>query len=226
MLRLQEVDAEIHMIEDEVRRYPVLRKARRDEVERVRHKLDQAQARRKDLELHIRESERSVASLREDLVRFQTQQSRVKNQKEYEALEHEVTQALENISAEDEKGLEFLEKEELLDREIADLSENFDLRQQECDDETARLDGREQEKARLLKRLQDERARIADSVDAAVLPRYERLKAQFPGNCVVPIRDGNCGGCFIHILPRILQEIQSSGKLSQCDSCKRFLYAD
>jgi len=224
LLQLQEVDAEILKTRKELERYPTLRKARADEASALRKKLDEARHNRVQLEKRIHESEVNVAKWREDLVRFAAQQARVKTQKEFDALSHEIAETQQRISAEDDKGLEFVTEEEQLDAEIARLQTHLAERSAECEKEIARLQEREMEKTAFLNSLLEQRAKAADRIEANLLKRYERLAGIFPGGTLVPVLEGNCGGCNMRVLPRTLQDIQRGESLTECASCHRFLY--
>jgi uncharacterized protein len=224
LLQLQELDAETLKTRKELERYPALRKARRDEVAALSKKLDEAKHNRVELEKRIHESEVNVAKWREDLVRFAAQQERVKSQKEYDALSHEIGETGQRISAEDEKGLEFVTEEERLDTEIAQLQKHLEERNAECEKEMARLDEREKEKAAYLDSLAQQRDKAVAKIAEDFLKRYERLAGVYPGNALVPVQEGNCGGCNMRVLARTLQDVQRSDSLVECTSCHRFLY--
>ncbi|MFP4380578.1 MAG: zinc ribbon domain-containing protein [Candidatus Sumerlaeia bacterium] len=225
LLKIQELDAEIHKLQAELKRYPALKKAHRDEVKRITAKLDTAREKRRQLELKIRESEHNVEALRQDLVKLETQLSNVKNQKEYEAVNQEISERQEKISLADEVGLEHLEQEEKLDSEIAEQEKSLELRSRESDREIERIEGREKEKNALLGRLKEQREKLAADVETAVLQRYERLNTKHPGNAVVPVEGGNCAGCHMHLLPRVIQDVARDETITECASCHRLLYS-
>jgi predicted nucleic acid-binding Zn-ribbon protein len=224
LLQIQELDGEIFKTQSELERYPALRKAHQDEVRRIAVRLEAAIEKRRQLELKIRASESAVKQLRQELKKFDEQLSAVKNQKEYEAINQEIAKSKEKVSQEDEKGLEHILEEEKLDAEIKEQQTSLELRKRESDHEIARLSEREGEKGGLLKRLQNERARLAEAVDPATLRRYDRLNDKTPGNSIVPVEAGKCGGCHMLVQSRTIQDAQRDETLTECTSCHRFLY--
>lgn len=220
--RLQEVDGEIHRLQEELSRYPQLRKAREDEVARAQKQLDEAEEQRKNLELRIRQSEEEVQEWRQEIAKLNVQLSNVKNQKEYEAVNHEIDQLNARISEADEKGLAFLEEEEALDEKITRIQKDLDYKAGECRKELERVNEREAEKKPMLENRLELRQDLAAEVDPAVLRRYDRLNTQFPGQALAAIENGNCGGCHLRLQARTIQDVEQ-GELTHCTSCQRFL---
>jgi hypothetical protein len=226
LLQVQEADAEIQRIERELERYPGLRRTREADVERARRQIEEARGPMKELGRRVRQTEAEVREWRETLRRFAAQQANVKTQKEYDALTHEMAEMEQKISKADEQGLAYIEEEEGLSERIADLEENVEARESAREQELRRLAEREAEKSALLAEFQARRRQMAEQVDEDLLQQYERLRGHNTADCVVPVVDGNCGGCHMRILPRHLQEISRPDAIVRCDSCHRFLYVE
>lgn len=224
LLDLQGLDAELHKAGVDLKRYPELVAGLEREVARVEKKLESAELKRADLEKRVRASEKQVGALRVALEKFSQQQSGVKNQKEYDALSHEIAEAESRISAEDEAGLLLLEEEEALDGEIEKLRGQLEKRRGDCAKEVARIEGLAEGRRSLVARVELERGRLLGCLDDSVRGVYETLNLRYPGKAVVGVSDGNCGGCFIRLLPRIIQDAGNKDTLTRCDSCGRFLY--
>ena len=224
LIELQEVDCEIMRLREELTRYPQIRKTRLGEVERAKEKVREAEAEIAELEKRVRETERQVQEWRDDLKRFELQQSQVKDQKSYDALTHEIEQTHGKIAEADEHGAEYLIHEEELDDKLGELTKSLAAKQRECDEEIRRVDEREAEKNSLLERFETRRAQITSGVDPTILRRYERMLTLHPGSTVVPAEDNHCGGCHININSRIHQSLQDPDTITECDSCHRFIY--
>ena len=105
-----------------------------------------------------------------------------------------------------------------------DLEKKQKLKQEECDREEKRLLEVEKDARERLTTLRAQRDAVTADIDNGLLHRYERLCSQYPGTSIAPVRNGNCGGCFIRVLPRTLQEIERPGSVVECTSCHRLLY--
>ncbi|HNY27806.1 MAG TPA: hypothetical protein PLA90_08315 [Candidatus Sumerlaeota bacterium] len=224
ILSLQATENEITKVEAVIRRYAEARPICQARLGRARQKVEEGRAAVRALEKQIRETERQVTEWRENLRKFTAQQFKVKNQKEYDALTAQIEELRQKISDADEKGLAYLDQEEALARKLTQIEEHLESEERECQAELARIDQGVAENSALLEKLQGGRAVLAQRVDPVFLQRYERMRERFPGNCVVPLRDGNCGGCHMKVVLHTIQASSQGGGLAVCNSCHRFLY--
>ena len=72
--------------------------------------------------------------------------------------------------------------------------------------------------------MQAERQRIAQEADPNALSRYDRLMRSKNDFAVVPIRNGNCGGCHLNVTPQLVHNAKHGSELTSCDYCGRILY--
>ncbi|MBN1867036.1 hypothetical protein JW916_07055 [Candidatus Sumerlaeota bacterium] len=224
LLALQELDREIFRLRSELGRYPALRETRLSDLDRTRRELDQARKENVDLEKRIRDEERQVLEWRASLGKLNAQQMRVKTQKEYDALTHEMEDLRRKISEADDQGLRILEEEEAIASKIAELETTLATKETTCREEVERLEEREKEKSAELVAFESRRTEQAAVVEPALLHRYGRLSETHRGTCVAPVQDGNCGGCFVRVIPSRMQEMTRDESIAECDHCHRFLY--
>ena len=69
-----------------------------------------------------------------------------------------------------------------------------------------------------------ERAARARRIEAGLLQSYARLLKSRGGLAVVPVKDSNCGGCFVAITPQAHTEVRKGEALLTCANCQRILY--
>lgn len=224
ILSLQAAENEITKVEAVIRRYGEARPVCQARLGRARQKVEAGKTEVRALEKQIRETERQVAEWRENLKKFTAQQFKVKNQKEYDALTTLIEETHQKISDADEQGLTYLEQEEVLAGKLAQLEAHLESEERECQEELERIDRGVAENSALLEKLRGGRAILAQGVDPAFLQRYERIRERFPGDCVVPLRDGNCSGCNMKVVLHTIQASSQGGGLTVCNSCHRFLY--
>jgi predicted nucleic acid-binding Zn-ribbon protein len=98
----------------------------------------------------------------------------------------------------------------------------------EQDAEFARLRAaKEAELARLQEEVAaftKERAGRARRIEAGLLQSYARLLKSRGGLAVVPVKDSNCGGCFVALTPQTHTEVRRGEALLTCANCQRILY--
>ncbi|MGH7473806.1 MAG: zinc ribbon domain-containing protein, partial [Candidatus Methylomirabilales bacterium] len=75
-----------------------------------------------------------------------------------------------------------------------------------------------------LERLQEERRRQANRVEASLLQTYQRLLRSRGGLAVVPVKDGSCLGCHVALTPQTYNELRKGEVFVSCANCQRILY--
>lgn len=124
----------------------------------------------------------------------------------------------------DDQQIEFMEKIELAQKEVAAVNEQVQAAKKTLDSRMAELKSRE---AKLLKDLAEaeaERAGRAEGVDEVLRSKYERLTKNKPGRVVVGIAHGVCGGCHMGLSRSIVLQCQGGREIMQCPNCGRILY--
>ena len=75
-----------------------------------------------------------------------------------------------------------------------------------------------------MKRLADERARVAGSLSAAALSLFEHVSKHRRGVALSEAREGHCTACHVRLRPQVFNEVRRNDGLIQCESCSRILY--
>jgi predicted nucleic acid-binding Zn-ribbon protein len=78
------------------------------------------------------------------------------------------------------------------------------------------------------RRVEQVRAREAalPKVLPANLQQYDRVRARFPENPMVPITNGSCSGCYIQVAAQLMVNVHKGDALVKCRGCGRFIYLD
>lgn len=195
-------------------------------IKEAETKLEAAEQQGKELDASDSKLKREKKQIEERLVDLHTKLNLVKTTREYENRQkeiksqkdrfHEIERLFEESAArkpEIEKNIESFRKEteeikEHLSAEINELLEQ----QRAFDERLSAIESREREK------------RV--DVPAAILERVDKLVLLRQGVAVVPINDGSCGGCGIHVSPQTIQVAKRGLDLIQCDRCSSYLYWD
>jgi predicted nucleic acid-binding Zn-ribbon protein len=80
-------------------------------------------------------------------------------------------------------------------------------------------------KAKIVQLKADREAAIK-RVPEESLRQYEQCRVRHPGDAIVDVRNGSCGGCHFSLLPNRLVEVHQGEKLVRCDHCGRLLSED
>jgi len=139
-----------------------------------------------------------------------------------------------------EKEIEILSRQRAqLDEQILGLYELVDQRKAALSEFEGRLAAAAQrlekitanytsESARLkeeIAKLEDERSRAAAGIQAALLRRYDSIRARSGGIGIAKVSDGKCGGCHIGLTSFLLRKLKEDAEMISCENCGRFLLA-
>ena len=186
-------------------------------VEALREQIKHLEADRKKLEI-------DAEAKRTQIAKYKTQLFQIKSNTEYQALLKEIAKQEQDVDEVETRELDVMEKVEQLQpsmkEEQAAVKEMMGKVQAEKGDLQKRMKVIEQE----MEQLKTEREKLAKDADPDALGRYERLIHSKGDFAIVPIRNGNCGGCHLHIPPQLVHNAKLGSELTSCDYCGRILY--
>jgi predicted nucleic acid-binding Zn-ribbon protein len=175
------------------------------------------------LEQERKTQEESLATENANIVRSETNLKGITTQKEYQAVNKELTSAKKMIAELEEQILQKSTRGEELKSELAamegdaaTLEENIARQREEvrsritAEEETAAVDAKT-------------RAELVKSIPASLLKRYEKLREARRGIAVVEAREGGCLGCNMHIPPQMYNNLFRGEELITCPHCQRIL---
>jgi predicted nucleic acid-binding Zn-ribbon protein len=187
------------------------------ELEKLSTEEQEATAARKKLERELAEGE---ARLRNKRMR----QNLIRNDKELQALSHEVDSLKENNQRLEGELLVMMEGAGPRLTKIKELSETLAQSRTELAAAEKEIAGQVEEiKAELLKQ-QSERDHIIKEIEPALLSRYDVIFARRGGVAVAVARQGTCQGCMRRLPPQLYNEIQKHLQIHFCPACQRILF--
>jgi uncharacterized protein len=224
LLVLQDRDRRIAQLKAERTRIPEQITVAEERLKAESTQLDSLRDQAKHIEAERKKLEIDAESKRAQIAKYRTQLSQIKSNTEYQALLKEIAKVEEEIDEIETHELEVMEKGDQLQPAVK--TEQVALKEVASKVETERADLQkrvamiEQE----LEQLQAERQKLTQEVDTGALNRYERLMRSKNDFAIVPIRNGNCGGCHLHIPPQLVHNAKHGTELTSCDYCGRILY--
>jgi predicted nucleic acid-binding Zn-ribbon protein len=223
---------EIQLLDLEIERRNTLRQEAEGklgetlELVEAREAREQALADLKALEDEQRTLEYEVQDLQEkaNKVSEELYSGRVRNPKELQAINEELTLLQGHIREREEKQLGLYESIEAggramkeREQELTEVTRAWEADQAQLKAEAERL----REEAVYLER---NRSGGVAHLPADSLALYERLRQQKQGRGVAKLERGMCQGCRISLPMNVLREARNSSRLVQCPSCQRILY--
>lgn len=220
---LHVIDEQAVACEAALAKHPEQRKTVESKVASAKAALAAIDKRLTDSALRRRTLDGDIAAFDVQVKRFEKQLESVTDQKQFEAVNHEIaavrakrdvleTEVLERLEAEEKDTAARPEKATALERATAEaLAVTTKL-----DSEAAAL------KAELAT-LDAKRAATVAQLDPPARSRYERLRTGRAGRAVAAVEQGACGACHSALSPAGLQAARRREGLVTCDGCGRFL---
>lgn len=196
----------------------------RQEMGRNQAEFDRLSEQDKEITAARKKAERELA---EGEVRIRNKRMRltlVRNDKELQALTHEV-ESLKDTNQRLET--EFLTSLEGADARVARIKELTEAIAQGKTD----LLAAEKEIAEQVEALKDSigkhrslREKVATGIEPHLLSRYQMIFSRRAGVAVVLAKGGTCQGCRMRLPPQLYNELQKHLQVHFCPNCQRILY--
>ena len=224
LIRLQQLDVDIDSARRRITEIPAIQQAMDERlaaqtaaVEGVKQRLAASQSAR-------REIENEVASVQTRLSKYKGQLTEVKTNKEYQAMQKEITTAEETVRSHEDRVLERMEETENLTRDLKAAEAELKRQQGEIAAERKALDAEAGDLRKKAEQTATERIDVAKALSPPALRLFEHVSKQRKGLAVAEARDGVCTVCHVRLRPQVFNEVRRAENLIQCESCLRILY--
>jgi uncharacterized protein len=171
-----------------------------------------------------REIEKDLAAVQGRLSKFKNQLMEVKTNKEYQAMQKEMSIAEHEISDQETKLLERMEEADVLAVELKTADAALKTEQAEIARDRQALASEQANLAQDLQRTIEERAEVAARVSRDALAVFDRVAHGRKGLAMAEARDGLCTVCHVRLRPQVFNEARRNDGIIQCESCTRILY--
>lgn len=195
-----------------------------DIVTGLETRLNNVTAEVEELENQINEKKQAIKDFQANIKKYETQQGKVRNNREYDAITKEIEfqnleiQLAEKRTKEAKAGVAL--KSDLLEKsktEFEERTKDLKVKKGELDEIIAETEKEEKE---LLKESEIASAKIEDRL----LNAYKRIRANTRnGLAVVTVDRDACGGCYNKIPPQRQLDIRTNKKIIVCEHCGRVL---
>jgi uncharacterized protein len=163
---------------------------------------------------------------KERAAKYRDQSSAVKTNEAYRALQHEIATAEGEVAKAEDAQLEAMMAIEEAEGQVrhaeADLKEFEKL----VAGDLHKIQALNTEKKKELNAALAEREKVIATVPQDLRELYDRVAKRHHGTAMARVRDEQCGGCGMRILPHIIQELrlESNEEIYRCETCGLILY--
>jgi predicted nucleic acid-binding Zn-ribbon protein len=224
LIRLQQLDMDAETRRRTLADLPAALQALDERVSTRQNALDAIKARLAENQAAKRALDKDLAVVQGRLTKFKDQLMEVKTNKEYLAMQHEISMAQDGVRGFEDKILEGLmaaddldagikAAEKALAEEKAKVSEERKARQQQA----AKMEGEMSE-------LASARAKIVAELTREAVALFEHVSRARKGHAMAEARDHMCTACHVRLRPQVFNDVRRGDRLVQCESCTRILY--
>ena len=224
LIHLQELDNQADRLRKRIDEIPVAERtldARLSEhnsaLDAVKQRLAVNQAARRDID-------KDLAAVQTRLSKFKNQLMEVKTNKEYQAMQKEMSHAEQEVSAHETRMLERMEEADLLAAEVKSAEAALKAGQTVISAERAKLEAERVTDQQELEQTLAERGSVIQQLSPEALKTFERVAHGRKGIAMAEARDGLCVVCHVRLRPQVFNEVRRNDQLIQCESCTRILY--
>ncbi len=225
LIELEKVDREISRLSEEIAALPKRVAAIESKLADDKAEVEKAKAAIKANEASRRKHEADIQSFQQKIIKYREQSSSVKTNDEYRALMHEVEFAEKQISACEDKILEFMISLESEEKNLKAAEADLKTETAAVEKEKVEARNRTAEDEKLLVGLNQQRDVLRREVTDSALAHYDRVMRQRK-TAIAEARDSKCQACYVMLRPQIWQELKMTQQMITCSSCGRILYYD
>jgi predicted nucleic acid-binding Zn-ribbon protein len=224
LIELQDLDSAAERTRRRLAEFPALEGEIATQLDAARSRLEAAKAESAENQQARRALEKDVAQVDTRLARFDDHKAAVKTNQEYTALLHEISVAKAEKDGIEDRILGLMEAADLLTANVK-ASEAGVAEAVIAGDSARKALLREREDLeREISRLSDERRRVAATLEAPLIGKYDQLLKQRRGVAVALMQGETCSACHVRLRPTVAQQVRRNDAIISCDSCQRILY--
>lgn len=185
-----------------------------------------AERRHDDLKTDRNALEKELAMVQARLSRFRDQLMAVKTNKEYQAMQAEITSAEAAVGRLEDRILERMLEADELTAEIRRAEQRLAEARAAVEAERAELERERGDLRKEIERLDAERTAQIGVLAPRSLSLFRTVAEHRNGIAVVEARDGRCSSCQVRLRPQLFNHVRLNESVTQCESCQRILYFD
>jgi predicted nucleic acid-binding Zn-ribbon protein len=225
LIKLQHLDTRIEEARRTIASHPERLAAADTRLNEAKHAVDAAKQRLKDSQDARRALEKDAAVYQGRLTKFKDQLSAVKTNREYQAMQHEIATAQQELGIAEEKVLERMMEADALTAEIKQAEAVLATQQKEADAEKKALASELAETEQSLARNTAARAALIAEMPKPIHALYDQVSRARKGVAIsMATRDGLCSVCHVRLRPPVFQQVRQNDTIVQCEVCQRILY--
>lgn len=226
LIELQRVDHTIGALRAEIDSYPKRIQEADSKLSGARAAVAAAKEAHANALKERKKFELDVDQWKDRARKYRDQSGAVKTNEAYKALLHEIANAEAEVAKAEDRQLDVMMSGEEFERRVRHAEADLKEAETSVAADRKEIHARYDEKQKLTKAAVAERERIAVPVPKDLLELYERIAKRHNGTAMAQVRDDQCRGCGMRVLPHIIQELrqETNEEIYRCEMCGLILY--
>ena len=224
LVELQEIDSQLEDLNSLLGDLPKMVEELNEQESRLLDKIEKNKTRLKKINLNSNKSETANADIQEKINKLTDQLFLVTNNKQYDALTHEIDYLKEQKEEHESHLLSYIEEKEILDKEVSADEKFLEELKTDLDSRRKKLEAALSETAEEKAALEESRENQIVKIDSSTVQIYTKVISARSGVAVVSLSGDSCSGCGAALPIEMASEIRA-GHAHRCDNCGRFVYS-
>lgn len=222
--------AKMQSLDDEIGRYRVLQHELPKQLEEIIDSVEQATSHllacetiRAEIAKKQRALEADIKQHQEQSKKYATQLSEIKNNKEYKALNSEISYLKNKISEVESALLELMDQETEAKQHVNDAKTKLEEAEQRKRDKEGDLRHQIDSLETQIETIRNIRNDLARTLPVALVKQYGNMIKNKNNQAVAYTTEGSCGTCGFVMRQQTRIELQLKKKMIFCENCGRIL---
>jgi len=224
LLEVQDFDSEIDKLEKLKSAEPAKLKNLETELAVYKNKVDAKHKAIEELQKQQRDLQMKLSVQQEKITKYKSQRTLVKTNKEYTALELEISESESSNLEMEEEILNQMISIEKAESELRLAEEEFRKQSDIYQEEKGKIVSEVRKINRKIAKINKERSKYTSGIGEVLMTRYENWREKKKTSFVAVIDGQACGGCHLTLPPQLINEVRKKRDLLSCNSCGRVLY--
>ena len=222
---LQEIDADLFKVNEELRRLPEERDKRQASLDALIQEIENRKTTAQQLQVRIKELEDTVVVQQQRIRKLEKETLTSRDVSVVEACRYEMRGLKRQIDEAEREAFTYVERVESSKAEVAELEGKLEAAQAVFSEFSTNVDSELAEAKARQEDLQSKRdARMSSDLEPSTLDLYDRLLTARGGEAMAPLEGGVCQACYIQVPPNLVVRLARGKDVIQCSSCDRILY--
>jgi predicted nucleic acid-binding Zn-ribbon protein len=224
ILELQKIDGEIDKLEKQKTAGPISIRALDAELSKYKRNSDAKSEALEEFQKQRRSKDRDLILQQSHIDKYKSQRTIVKTNKEYTALEFQISEA-ESAKSKIEDGiLEIMIVIDTATKELESAKNELNAQEKVFEEKKARISAKINELDQHILRWNKKRDKYIEKINPSLLSKYDNWRKRRGTHLVAVIEGQTCGGCHLSLPPQLINEVRKKEQLHTCNSCGRILY--